>query len=206
MLLSENRVLRDQVDLLMAHEDSHWVLAQENTRLRQLLKFKELSPWKMIPAQVIGRDDSLWSRGIILNKGSEDGVRLGEAVVTPVGLVGQVAEVGSHVSRVMGLTDPRFRVSALLARSRTAGLVMGIGSRECQITYLPKEVELKDGQTVFTAGGLSFCPEGILIGTIRRVRPSSSELYRSSFLRPAVEISNTEEVLVVQWSGYDSAS
>lgn len=206
ILLSENKVLRDQIDLLVAHEEIHQALAQENARLKALLKFKEQSPWEMIPAQVIGRDYSIWSRGILIDKGSQDQIRLGQAVLTPVGLLGRVIEVGSHVSRVILVTDPRFRVSAVLSRLRVAGLVMGSGSGECQITYLPSNVELKDGETVVTAGGLSFCPEGIPIGIIRRVSQSLSELYRLALIRPAVKLSSVEEVLVVRWSGSDSAS
>lgn len=203
-LLSENRVLRNQINLLAAHEETHQILSQENARLRELLRFQEQAPWTLIPAQVIGRDYSVWSKGILLNRGTRDGVRVGQAVITPVGLVGRVAETGLRSCRVILIGDPHFRVSAVLSRGRVAGLVAGTGSGECQLNYLPSDVTLDGPQTVVTAGGSSFCPEGIPIGVVQSVSSHPSELSRSARVKPAVVLSAVEEVLVIRWSGPDS--
>lgn len=203
-LFSENQVLRNQRDLLMAHEETHQILSQENARLRELLRFQEQAPWTLIPAQVVGREYSIWSRGILLDKGTRDGIRTGQAVMTPVGLVGRVAEVGRRSCRVILINDPHFRVSAVLSRGRVSGLIAGTPSGECQLNHLPLDVTPRGAETVVTSGGASFCPAGIPIGVVQGISRNPSELSRSARVHPAVALSAVEEVLVIRWSGSDS--
>ncbi|MBI3333520.1 MAG: rod shape-determining protein MreC [Candidatus Omnitrophica bacterium] len=198
-LLEENQILRERLQALLAHEGTHQELFQENRRLRELLRFKAQSPWVSIPAEVIGHELRLWSRTLLLDQGSRDGVRLGMAVVTPVGLVGRISEVGPSSSRVILVTDPHFRVAGVVSSSRASGLVMGSSSGSCLITYIPRETPLKVGESVLTAGGKSFSPGGIPIGVIQSVEKGSFELFSSARLRPAVDLSTVEEVLVVAW-------
>ncbi len=203
-LLEQNRVLRGERDLLARQEEIHRQLAKENERLRELLKFKQDSPYRLILAQVIARDFGPFSRTLILNKGTASGVRNGMAVVTPAALVGRVAEAGPRSSRVIGLTDPHFRISAVLAEKRTAGLVMGTASGDCLLTYLPKEGDFKIHQAVVTSGVSSFCPAGFLIGSLDQWAADPSGLFRSGRIKPAVPLASLEEVFVVQWPPSDS--
>jgi rod shape-determining protein MreC len=199
-LFEENRFLKFQRDLLMKREEALGRLQQENARLRGLLQFKEESPHRLILAQVIGRDLGLFSRTLLINQGTQKGIRAGMAVVTPIGLVGRVSEAGPRVSRVIGITDPHFRAAALLADSRVSALAMGTASGECVLTYLPKEGELKVPQAVLTSGGNSFAPAGLAIGSIAEVTWDSSGLFRLARIKPAVPWAALEEVLVVSWT------
>ncbi len=202
-LLEENGALRSQLKTAAAHEETHRQLFEENARLRSLLEFKDQAPWKLIPAQVMGREFGLLSRTLLLNKGERDRIRVGEAVITPVGLAGRISEVGPSSSRMILITDPHFRVAATVSHSRISGLMVGTTSGDCILTYLPKGAELKVGETVLTSGGRSFCPARIPVGTIREVRDNSSELFRLAPLRPAVDGSAIDEVLVVGWTSQD---
>ncbi len=203
-LLEQNRVLHTELEALLAHEETHRQLFEENSRLRSLLDFRAKASWRLIPAEVIGRELGLWSRTILLDKGSGDGARVGQAVITPVGLVGRITEVGPASSRAILLTDPRFRLTATLALARVSGLVMGTASGECLVTYLPLEGEIKPGENVLSTGGRSFSPEGIPLGTIQSVRLDSSELFRTARLKAAVNLSGVEELLIVAWTPSDS--
>ena len=197
-LLEENQSLRNQLAAALAHEETHRELAQENGRLRALIGFKKRSPWAIIPAEVIGHELSLWSRTLLLDKGTRDGVKIGMAVITPVGLIGRISEAGGTSSRVILVTDPHFRVSATLASSRISGLAAGTPSGECLLAYLPVNAELKEGDKVFTSGGKSFCPEGILIGSVGKPQPDPSKLFLSARIRPAVQAGAVEEVLILR--------
>lgn len=203
-LLWENKFLKNKLAAAVAHEETHRILAQENERLRALLGFKAQARWQTIPAQVIGRDFNLWSRGLLLDKGSRQGIRTGQAVVTPVGLAGRITEVGPTTSRMILVTDPHFRISAALSKSRSSGLAMGTSSGDCLLSYIPLDVEVAPEEVVVTSGGSSFCPGGIPIGKVVGAAQDSSKLFRVARLSPAGPFSALEEVLIVAWSPSDS--
>lgn len=193
----ENRLLRAQLQALRAHEETHQELSQENARLRELLQFRGRAPWRMRPAEVIGRELGPWSRGLLLDRGAQDGIRPGMAVVAPRGLVGRITEVGPDSSRAALLTDAHFRITATLSRRRIPGLVMGSGNGQCLLTYLPLDLELERGEPVLTAGGRSFCPEGIPLGVVERVWKDPSEMFQTAQIEPAAPLGTMEEVLIV---------
>ena len=203
-LFEENKMLRAQVNTLLAHEQTHQQLFQENERLRSLLRFREQVPWQVIPAEVIGREWNLWLCTILVDRGSKDGVRVGMAVVTPEGLVGRVSEVGFSSSRIILLTDPHFRVAAMVTQSRTTGLVMGTSSGDCLLTYVPLDTPLKSNEAVLTAGGKGFCPKGIPIGYTQLFGRDRSPMFYSIRIRPVVALSSVHEVLIVKWPPSDS--
>ncbi len=200
-LLEENQVLRHTLESTLAHEETHRQLFQENERLRVLLDFKEKVPWRVIPASVLAKEQTLWSRTFLIDRGTADNIRAGMAVITPTGLVGRVQEVGPSASRVIGLADPHFRCSAVTSLHRCSGLFAGTSSGELLLTYLSKEATLSPGEAVLTSGGRSFSPPGVPIGTILTVSEDPSGLFRSARVRPAVDFGSVEEVLVVAWSG-----
>ena len=198
-LEEENKILRARLESLNAHEETHRELFRENARLRRLLDFRAKAGWKVIPAEVIGREMGPWSRGLLLDKGSQQGIREGMAVLTSVGLVGRISEAGTSSSRVALLTDPHFRVMGRLPETSAAGLVSGGPTGECLIQYLPLDQVFQEGQVVSTSGGKSFAPAGIPIGVIRKVWKDSSEMYQTARVQPAVRLGAVDEVLVVSW-------
>jgi rod shape-determining protein MreC len=92
-----------------------------NIRLRSLLNFQKTITNKVIAAEVIGKDPSPWFKTIMINKGKDDGVEKGAAVVIPQGIVGQVAEVSVHNSKVLLIIDHNSAVDALVQRTRARG-------------------------------------------------------------------------------------
>ncbi len=206
ILLEENRVLRSQVAALRAHEEARDQLAKENARLKELLEFKATTAWRFAPAEVIGREWGPWVHTVLLNKGRNNGIQVGMAVMTHTGLVGRISEVGPAISRVILLTDPHFRVAARVSLSGVMGLGAGSSAGEMLFTYVPLEAPLKPGEKIFTAGGRSFCPEGIPIGAIQSVAADSSRLFQFGRVRPVVNLSALQEVFVITWPSSDSLS
>ena len=205
-LLEENQALRRNLAILQAHEETHRELSEENTRLRHLVDFQAKSPWRTVPAEVVGHELGLLSRTLLINKGARDGIRAGMAVVTPVGLAGRVIEVGPSLSRLVLLTDPHFRVAGVSSKAHVTGLVSGTTSGSCLLTYLPTNTQVQPGETVFSKGGRSFCPEGIPIGWVESLREDSSNLFCAAKLKLVVDVSAVEEVLVITWPLSDSGS
>ncbi len=203
-LFEENQALRGQLGTLLAHEETHRQLFQENERLRTLLRFQEQVPWRMTPAEVIGREWTPWLRTILLDRGTRDGIRVGMPIVTPTGLVGRISEVGSTASRVILMTDPHFRVAAAVSKTRVTGLVMGTSSGDLILTYVPLEAQFQPNEAVVTAGGRGFCPKGIPVGFIQAYRRDPLSMYHSIRLRPAVNLSAVEEVWIITWPSSNS--
>jgi rod shape-determining protein MreC len=196
-LEEENKLLRFHLAALMAHEGIHQQLLRENAQLRELLRLRERMAWKTMPAEVIGRYRDPWSQGLWIDRGKRDGIRSGMAVMGGAGLVGRIGEVGYATSRVISLTDSRFRVAAQLGETGWFGLWVGTGRDECQLRYLPLDAKVEVGQWVLTAGGNSFAPKGIPLGRVERVWIDSSGLNQVAEVRPVHNPTQLETVLIV---------
>lgn len=194
----ENKLLRDQIDIMKNRLVKLDELGLENVRLRDLLKFKSQSGNKTISAQVIGRDPSNWTSIIYIDKGSDDGINKYMAVTTDKGLVGRVVEAGSATAMVMFITDPDSRIGVLIQRSRHDGLLYGTLSRQCQAVYLALDADVWPGDLVLSSGLGSSVPKGLLVGTVEDVFIDKSGLYQSAVVKPAVDLSRIEEVLCME--------
>ncbi len=173
-------------------------IIRENTRLQKLLDFKRRLVYSSVTATVIGRDPSLWNSIIIIDKGSDDGIKVGMPVVNALGVVGKIGEVSKDKAKVILLTDPRFSVAALVKETRESVLVSGTLEGECRVKYIYPDANIKVGDIVITSKlSLSF-PEGLLIGTIVERIENSSPTNIEYVLQPAVSFSQIEEVLVIR--------
>ena len=197
-LAVENRELRDVIGKLTAQTEGLKAAALENERLRKLLNFKSPQVHQVIPSQVIGRDTSIWTRTILLDKGKKEGIRIGMPVVSHEGLVGRIMDIGDSVSRVLMLIDPNSKVGVILSESREQGLLVGQGDHFCRIQYLSLEAEVHLEEKVLTSGVGGIFPKGILIGHVVFVGKESDGMHQYALVRPAVHFQTIEEVLCLQ--------
>jgi len=193
----ENEKLKKEAALLRQQLSMAEESARENRRLKSLIGFKQNTPLGLVAARVIARDPSNWSSVIIIDKGKDNGLRPSLAVITEKGLVGKVTEVGKTTSKIMLITDPNLGVSALLARSREEGLVSGTLENLLIMRYLPKDVDMKVSDIVISSGLSQIFPKGIIIGKVIEVGTEFSGLSRFAIIKPAVNLSTLEEVLVI---------
>lgn len=169
----------------------------ENARLKKLLGFKQQASYQGVAAQVIARSADNWSSAIIVNKGSLHGIRRGMAVVTYDGLAGRVVEVERQSSKIVLLNDPNFSVSAIVQRSRQEGLISGTLGNLLMMKYLPRDADIEVSDRVMTSGLTAAYPKGLAIGTVVDIRAEFSGLSQYARVKPAVNLSNLEEVLIV---------
>lgn len=173
---------------------------RENERLAKLLAFKQTIPEKAVAARVIGWDLSPWRRTVILDKGKKQGLKKNMAVVVSAGLVGRIVEVGGSTSRVILLTDPEARVSALTDQSRAQGVVIGDGSPQLKMGYLDLDGAVAVEETVLTSGIGGLFPKGLRIGKITNLSKDPSGLQLMARIQPFVFFSKLEEVLCLESS------
>lgn len=194
-LTRENEILREQIHALGE-------TGRENLRLHQLLGLKEHTNFHTAAARVIGRDSSNWWKSIQIDRGSEDGIRTNMAVLNADGLIGKTVAVTKGEARVLLLTDPNCKVSALLQDGREPGVVSGVEaafsfSPRCQMTYVNRDAKAKPGEGVITSG-LGVFPKGIFIGAVSRAQVNKQTgMYQDIEIKPAVDFRRLEEVMVV---------
>lgn len=169
----------------------------ENDRLEKLLEFKRNLVYSSVAANVIGRDPSYWNSSLIIDKGEKDGIKQGMPVVNSFGVIGKIADVGPHKSKVILLTDPDFSVAVIINRSRESGLVSGTLQGLCRMRYLNGLADVRVGDQVMTSRLSSSFPENLLIGEIIKIVENPGQSAIECLIQPAISISQIEEVLVI---------
>ena len=193
----ENKQLRESVKILNARllEAGESVLANE--RLRKLLELKNSLHAPSLAASVIGEDSSPWFKTILIDRGAADGLREGMPVVASDGVVGQLVKVTAGSSRVLLLTDHASGIAGIVERSRARGVVKGKGGGRCSLDFTLHEEDVKVGDIIITSGIGRVFPKGLPVGEVTMVKKGESGIFQTVELRPRVNISRLEEVLVL---------
>jgi len=141
-------------------------LEAENARLRGLIGLQQASP-KRPTAAVIARDPAGWWQTLLLGRGSLQGVREGNAVLAPGGLIGLVTSVTPSTARVTLLTDPASRVGVWVGRTRHHGLLTGLGTPRPVLRFLEKDPGVLAGDLVTTSPASTLVPPDLPVGVIQ---------------------------------------
>jgi rod shape-determining protein MreC len=152
---------------------------------------------RYLAASVIGYDTSPFLRYILINRGSDDGLRRGMPVVTNQGLVGQVVAVNSSAARVQLITDPAASVNVYLQRADAEAVVQGQLTGEITLEMAPQSANLEVGDLIVTSGLGGNYPANLVIGQVTSVRRRDSDLFQSAAVQPAVNFAELEIVLVI---------
>ena len=171
-------------------------MAQENIRLLALLNLRQGFNQSSLAARVIAADAASWFRTLTIDRGLTDGLHEGAAVIAPAGVVGRIIKCTDHSARVLLLTDASSAAAALVQNSRTRGVVRGQGSY-LSFDYADRLHPIQIGDQVVTAGTGGIFPKGLPIGSVSRVQQENYGLFQTVEVRPAVDFSRLEEVLVL---------
>jgi len=193
----ENERLRNENYLIRGKFTEFKELYQENARLKNLLVFKQKSSFKLIAARVIARAPDNWSFALLVDKGRRNGINKGMVVINYRGLVGKVAEVSDDTSKIVLINDPSLGISGIVQRSRQEGLVNGTLGSNLIMRYLPEDADVLIGDTVVTSELSKSYPKGLIIGSVVNLGKEFSGLSRYAVIRPAAQLSNLEELLVI---------
>jgi len=198
---SENDLLKQRVQELEVEVQQKEDLASENGRLKSLLELKEQIPYKILAAQVIGRDPSAWFDTSIINRGSLDGVKLNMPIATNGGLVGRVIAVSPLTAQIALITTDKSGLGAVvgeLGNSNALGPVSGSGKKETlEMGYVSGSVEVRVGETVYTTGQDGIYPAGLKLGEIVEVRSGSATVPHQIFIKPSANLYAMQEVVVL---------
>jgi rod shape-determining protein MreC len=190
--------LQSQVELLAERVVRFEEVEQENTRLRELLAFRQRFAGDLLAASVIGRDATGVARTLSIDRGERDGVRKGAAVVAPGGVVGQVFLAGAHAARVLLITDHNSGLDAIVQRTRARGIIEGTITEGCGLKFVKRTEDLQQGDVIVTSGVDGIFPRGMAIGQITSVDKRGQGLFQYANVRPFVDFERLEEVLVTR--------
>jgi rod shape-determining protein MreC len=195
-LRQENRILHRALETLEIENQLLREKAAENQNLRELLTFKEKFSYRMIPAEIIGRDPSSWFKTILIDKGTDDGIAQGAGVITPAGIVGRVIDAAASTSKVLLVTDINSSVDAVVKRNRARGIVEGQGENSCRLSYVLKTEDVQPDDVLVSSGINSLFPKGVPIGRVVQVNREVSGFFLAVELKPLVDFSKLDSVLV----------
>ena len=186
---AENERLRQRIANLELERNRLLEAEATNRRLQQLLEFRSHLSSGGITASIIAGSASSWFKSCLLNKGSADGVYKGMAVVTPLGVVGQVVAAAAHTAKVLLLTDANSGVDVLVQRTRARGIVSGSLDNGAIMKYVKRSEDIQVGDRLITSGLDGIFPKGVMVGTVTKVRKQSLGLFQWIEVMPAVDTS-----------------
>jgi rod shape-determining protein MreC len=192
--------LESQLREVQARDLSRVSLEQQLARLQKLLDLKQtLGLDHSTGARVVSSGVSNFEWSVDIDKGSNDGIRPGMAVVADGGLVGSVTRASAFGSKVTLILDPGMKVAGRLVTSQTTGELVGQGNHDLRMDLVDASTRVEVGEPVETTGfpgGLY--PPGIPIGQVSSVGDDRVTNAKLITVRPAVDFSSLDYVLVVQ--------
>lgn len=198
---NENEQLRFEIQRLRAENNLYLEAVQEVRRLRQMMGFADTFGGELKAARVIGRGTSEQFRVVRIRiDAGEDLVSKGMPVVTFEGLVGQIAETTGAYSDVLLTVDRKSQVPVVIQRNGAQGILRGTGELDrytCDVEYLLRSDEVREGDQLFTSGAGGKFPEGLLAGKVVSVTRENLGLFQKVVVEPAVNFSRLKEVFVV---------
>ena len=196
-LVNENEELKNK---LAQYSD----LKEENERFREMLNFAdERDNYNYIGCDIIGYSGGNFDDGYVVNKGTNDNIAKGMAVITNKGLVGQVTSVGANWSIVQTLTNENIAVSVMVESTREAtGYITGYKedtqNRNLAKVYdLPLDSEVKEGDVILTSGVGMVYPKEIRIGEVIKVEEDKVKVMKSAIVKPYVDFNKLEDLFIV---------
>lgn len=197
-LSSENQRLENEVAMLQ----SEVVALQENLAqadiLYALLDFARTNPdHEYVAATVVGREISPYLQYVIIDEGSNDGLRHGMPVVTQQGLVGRIDALISNAARIQLITDANSAVNIKLQTAQVEGLVRGSVTGEISLDMVPVGTEVQLGDVIMTSGLGGTYPPNIFVGQVLAMQSKQNVLFQTGSVQPVVDFSTLSAVLVI---------
>ena len=172
----------------------------ENETLKQYLNLTEkYTDYETVPADVINRDISNYSKTIVINVGTKDGIKENMTVIAAEGLVGYVIAVTENTAKVQTIIDSSSSTSCLLSTSRDSIICKGIlnDNENVKAMYIATDATVAQGDTIETSGLGGIYPKGVYVGTISKIENSTDLSNRYAIVKLGVDFDKLETVLVV---------
>ena len=192
-LREENEALREENELLQSEVQQFDIIQAEVEHLRELVDLEAPGDLPTVPARIGSPGSSSFDLIRWIDKGSDDGISMGDAVINTEGLVGRVDQVFDGQARVRLILDPNVKVSVRDKVSNQTGIVTGDNTG--LILRMFEADVVREGDVIVTAG--SRFPAGIVVGTVKDTAADDAGFGLDSRVVPAVDVSRLDYVKVI---------
>lgn len=199
-LKKENTELKEKNNKLEETLREFETVKSQNETLKQYLQLAEkYKDYKTIPADVINRDISNYSKTIVINAGKNQGIKEKMTVIAAEGLVGYVIDATDTTAKVQTIIDSSSNTSAIFSTSREAIVCKGIlkDNKNLKAVYIPTEATVTEGDRVETSGLGGIYEKGIHIGVVSKIVNTQNLSDRYGIIKTAVDFQKLETVLVI---------
>ena len=201
-LQEENEALKQEIEDLKAESNFTSQMKDELDSLRELYKLDSLyEDYPKVAARVISANAGNWFTEFIIDKGSEDGIKVDMNVIAGNGLVGRVSFVGDNYAKVTTIINDDVNVSAKFSETTGNCIVSGdltlMEKNLIKVSGINADVQVTDGDKLVTSYISDKYVPGILIGYVSDIKADSNNLTKSGYVTPVVDFSNIEEVFVI---------
>lgn len=198
-LIAENADLREQLLLQQYQLQKLNYLAAENERLNALLKASTIVAEEVVRVQLIGVAPDPFSKRILINKGSSEGVQVGQAVIDAFGLMGQVVEVQPQSSWVLLISDPQHGTPVQINRNGIRAIAYGTRDNFHQLTLIdvPNNADIREGDELVTSGLGQRFPPGYPVGVVTSIFHDPGKPFADVIATPTAQIDRSRNLLLV---------
>jgi rod shape-determining protein MreC len=200
----ENQAMKvRQAELSLLANQSELLLI-ENQNLRQLMDLQKQVPFKTLPVEILFNPPNPISQRIVINRGSSDGLKLGNPIANDFGILGQVVRIYERSSEVSLLEDRDFAVPVQIARNGLRAAVFGAGrGNPLELRYLPVASDLEVGDVLITSGIDGIYPPGFAVAVISRIERNADKNSSNVFCEPVAPVNRYRQALALlyepQW-------
>ena len=191
--------LKNKYDEALVGKVEADLLRDENQELRSQLNWLQISDYNILGATVVGKSTELLSDSIILDRGEEDGVKVGLPVIAGGGvLVGKIARVEKDMSVVRLINDQQSKIAAtLMNKDKSIGIVEGGYGLSIQMNFIPQNESVPVGELVITSGLEGEIPRGLLIGTVDAVEKEAYQPFQKAIVKPLANLNKINLVSII---------
>jgi rod shape-determining protein MreC len=203
---AENADLRRQLDEVRVQYQERRALADHALQLEELLALRDRTNLQTMAAEVIAASASPDFRTLTIDKGTRQGLKSDMAVIAAAGVVGRIVVPSAGAAKVQLLIDRNAAAGALVERSRAQGVAIGAGDADrVRLEYVSEASDVVVGDLVVTSGIDGIYPKGFTLGHVDSVE-KNGPAYKRITIKPAVNFSSLETVLVVLAQGASKAA
>ncbi len=198
-LINENQQLSQQLLKLSGSIQTQAALVQENQRLRDLLNATRGRAYDFQFAEMQRVDLDPFSHKVWIDRGVDDSVTVGQAVIDGLGIVGQVEDVHRHFSTVRLISDPDHALPVQINRTGLRTVAFGSGeTSHLLMPHVPLQADVSPGDMIVTSGLGDRFPPGFPVGEVERIERDSGETFATVYVRPFAALDRGREVLLIK--------
>ena len=203
-LVDENQRLHAENQLLSVKTQRYSALESENQRLRKLLDSSSAFPQQVVVADVLAIETTPSARQVVLDKGANQGVFVGQPMLDAYGVIGQVSNVSLFSSTGLLITDPRHALPVLLNRTGLRAIAVGGDlPDELNLSFISINADVKEGDLVVTSGLGGRFPAGYPVGRVKSASVKPGDAFSTIVVEPTAKVGHSREVMLVGPRAHD---